>query len=84
MGQPPSGPFPQWGGGYPLPRSTTLGACSTSTPPFQKSWVRHWKKCDNEVKKQSEVFSLNKDTEMFQLQTTMRHIEWQEIKLRLQ
>ena len=36
-------PFPQWGGGYPLNRPTTLGACGTWTPPIQKSWVRHWR-----------------------------------------
>jgi len=34
-------PFPQWGGGHPLPTPHPVGACGTSTPPILKSWVRH-------------------------------------------
>jgi len=41
-GHSPPQTLPQWGGRYPSPLPTLLGACGTSTPPILKSWVRHW------------------------------------------
>jgi len=39
--QPPRQTLPQWGGVFPSPRPTPLGACGTLTPPILKFWVRH-------------------------------------------